>query len=264
MDKYQAQVQANDLRLNRLATRPFAAYISAAFAGFFIAMGFLFSLYTRIHFGDSPFTNLIASMTFPIGLLLVVFAGSDLFTGMVVGISFSAFQRRDSALKLLRLTVMAWVMNFVGAGIFAVITYFSRTGGSSMDSLILKVLSGKVSLGVNEMIFRAILCNIFVCLTIWVLGGLKNEVSKILLSLAFIAAFVYLGLEHVVANMFIISYSFFFKAAEQVSLIGNAIAITDILRSLFFVTLGNVIGGAIFVALPYHLIWGKEFKAENK
>lgn len=259
MDKYQKQLAANMARVKRLRENPLGFYVSAALAGFYIGLGFLLSQYAKSALAGHPMGALVAALLFPVGLVMVIFAGSDLFTGIVLSISLDRFQKQNSRLAGLKLGLAAWLGNFIGSFILAVLLYFSRTGGTALDETILNSVSAKASLTIPEMIFRGILCNIFVCLAIWIAYALQSEGAKIAICYALISAFVFLGFEHVVANMFIFSYALL-KSGAQVALIGQTIPLISLLKSLLFVTIGNIIGGALFVATPYHLIMRREIK----
>ncbi|MDO5733662.1 MAG: formate/nitrite transporter family protein [Eubacteriales bacterium] len=251
---YQNQLKASAAKTRNFTQRRLAFSISAALAGFYIGLGFLFNQYIKLQMAGSAAAGLVSAVCFSIGLLLVIFAGADLFTGMVMTLSFGMMSRQDKQLKLVAVAAWAWLFNFVGSALLAVIFRFTKVGGAALDAQILHTVSAKLSLSIPEMISRGILCNVFVCLAVWVVSGLSSEGNKSFMSVALVAAFVALSFEHVVANMTIFTYAALFSKLERINLGVGPISLVAGLKSLFWVTVGNILGGWLFVALPYQII----------
>lgn len=211
-------------------------------AGAFIAFGALFFLVvlTGADAASGP-VRLLAGLAFSLGLILVIIGGAELFTGNA-------------------LLVMAWVDGQVTGPAVArnwVIVYCANLGGA-LGILMLVWLAGldhgqlgitaadlavrKVRLPPHELLGRAILCNILVCLAVWLSFAARDAGGKLLVIILPVAAFVALGFEHSIANMFLLPLGW---------LAGAPISPADIATNLFWVTLGNMIGGGGGVALSY-------------
>lgn len=252
---YKAQILASDAKLTNFKTRPVGYAAASALAGFFIGLGFLFSQMVKMQLADSPVAigPLASSFVFALGLVLVFFAGAELFTGNNLAFGLALFEKRHKTIHIVQVLAYAWVFNLLGSLILALVFRVTHAGGAAMDAQVLSTVISKIDLTIPEMITRGILCNIFVCLAVWGAGAFTNEAAKTTFAIFNVAAFVLLGLEHCVANMTIFSYALLFSQADQMALVGRTIGLGGILNNLLWVTIGNLIGGIIFVALPYYL-----------
>ena len=232
--------------------------ILAILAGSFIALGAVF--YTlaltdsQLGFGPS---RLVGGAAFSLGLILVVVGGAELFTGNNLFVMAWA-DRKISSRQLLRSWAIVFFGNFVGALGIAVLVVLSGTfslsdGGVGQTAV--SMAQAKLELTLTEAFFRGILCNILVCLAVWLCYAARSVTDKIFAIILPIAAFVGLGFEHSVANMYVI----------PVAMISGGI---DLQLGAFFlnlavVTAGNIVGGGGFVALVYWLVYLAP-KAGNK
>lgn len=188
---------------------------------------------------------------FPIGLMLVVLTGAELFTGNNMFLVVSVLEKRSTLKELLRNWIIVFFANFAGAllivGILAGGHFFAD--GSTVTAMGAKALAigeAKTGLSFSSAFFRSIACNWLVCLAVWLASAAKDVVGKIFGCFFPIMAFVLSGFEHSVANMF------FIPAAMTVP--GSTITVADfLLGNLLPVTLGNIIGGGVFVGM---LFWG--------
>lgn len=220
----------------------FKSLLNAIMAGFYIGIGMVLLIYINANF-PSPYSKLLSSLMFPLALTVVVYTGADLFTGNVLLHCISFLDGKLSKANTIKLLCLSYLGNFIGAIIISILVYLSL---SSKDPFLVKAIeisATKSSYAIINLIFKGILCNILVCLAILLVNVAKDEVSKIILIFLTIAPFVLLGYEHSVANMTIFSLAF----------IINKFSLALILKNLFFVTLGNIIGG-FFLALAYYLI----------
>ncbi len=224
--------------------------VLALLAGAFIAFGAMF--YTMVVTGSTlglgP-TRLLGGMAFSLGLILVVVGGAELFTGNNL-IVMAWADRRVSTRALLRNWFLVYLGNFAGALGTAVAMELSGalsiSGGATAQTAA-AIAQAKVELGFVEAFFRALLCNALVCLAVWLSFAARRISGKVLAILFPITAFVTLGFEHSVANMYLIPIAML-QGAEAVTLAG-------FLNNLVPVTLGNVVGGSCFVALVYWIIY---------
>ncbi len=252
---YKAQILASDAKLTNFKTRPIGYAASAALAGFFIGLGFLFSQMIKMQLADSPVNigPLASALMFAVGLVLVFFAGAELFTGNNLPFGLALFEKRHKPLHVIQVLAYGWLFNLVGSLILALVFRLTRAGGAAMDAQVLATVAGKIDLTIPEMLTRAILCNVFVCLAVWGAGAIANEAAKLTFAVLNVGAFVLMGLEHCVANMTIFSYALLFSQSDQMALIGRTVSASGMINNLLWVTIGNLIGGIIFVALPYYL-----------
>ncbi|SCA55986.1 putative formate transporter 1 (Formate channel 1) [Candidatus Terasakiella magnetica] len=223
-------------------------------AGAFISFGAMF--YTVVVTGSSlgfGLTKLIGGLSFCLGLILVVVGGAELFTGNVLIVMGWAHKKVTSA-QLLRNWIIVYIGNFIGAVLMAFLVYQSSillAADGEVAQTAIKIGAGKVSLGADELFVRGILCNALVCLAIWLCFAAHSVTDKILAILFPITAFVALGFEHSIANMYFIPLAMM-QAGETV--ISN-LDVAGLLRNLFFVTAGNIVGGGVFVALSYYFVY---------
>lgn len=219
--------------------------ILAALAGAFIALGA--AAFTAAMTGIDPIGphRLIGGLIFSLGLILVVLAGAELFTGNVLMV-IACLDGKIGAMSLLRNWGVVYVGNFIGSALIAVLMWLTGLYEGGFGESAEKVALTKLDLSVTEAFARGVLCNILVCLAVWLSFGARQASGKVLVILWPISAFVLLGFEHSVANMFFFPQAVF--AGAEISLSGAA-------ANLIWVTFGNIIGGAGGVALAYKLAY---------
>lgn len=217
-------------------------FVLAILAGAFI--GFGAAAYTAVMTGaDASFgpSRLLGGLVFSLGLILVIVGGAELFTGNALMI-MAAVERKITLRRMLRSWGIVYLGNFVGAAGLAVVFGFSGLLEGAMGATATAIPEIKASLLPMEAFIRGALCNMLVCLAIWLTFAARSAAGKILGILWPISAFVLLGLEHSVANMY------FF---HQGWMVGSNVTISDALSNLVWVSLGNIAGGAGGVALAY-------------
>ena len=193
---------------------------------------------------------------FPVGLIIVVLAGSELFTGNVMFMTLGVLDGNATVGGLAKNWVISWIFNFVGALFVAYVLAFM--GGivpadptNAIAAKAIAVSEGKVKLDFLTAMIRGIGCNWLVCLAVWLANASDDIIGKIVGIWFPIMAFVCIGFEHSVANMFFIPLGMFL-GAEGVNW-G-----TIIINNLIPVTIGNIIGGAVFVACIYWFTYLKD------
>ena len=226
----------------------------AVLAGAFIAFGAMF--YTLAMTGNEMAygpARLIGGAAFSLGLVLVVVAGAELFTGNNL-IVMAWADRRITTLALLRNWGLVYLGNFVGAVATAVMVHWSGVmdaNGGAVGRTAIAIAEGKLTLPSAEAFVRGVLCNTLVCLAIWLCFAAHSVSGKILAILFPISAFVALGFEHSVANMYLIPIGLLLSASET-----TVTMLAAFVETLFAVTLGNIVGGSVLVALVYWIIYG--------
>lgn len=243
--------------------------VLALLAGIFIAFGALF--YTLvIHDSNTSygFTRLLGGIVFCLGLVLVIVAGAELFTGNNL-IMMAYMNRKITFGKLARNWVIVFAGNFLGSLAIVILVYFSGHWGMhnyAVGGKALLIALGKVQIPFGEALVRGILCNILVCLAVWLCFSCRNVADKVLAIIFPIAAFVALGFEHCVANMFFIPAGLILKYMPEVveaasTAIGRSVSVDNLTwgtlftKNLIPVTLGNIIGGAVIIALIYWFLY---------
>ncbi|OGO18221.1 MAG: formate transporter FocA [Chloroflexi bacterium RBG_16_48_8] len=234
----------------------------AILAGAFIALGAIFA--TTVAAGTSgvwPFgvSKLISGVVFCLGLILVIVGGAELFTGNNL-IVMAWASGKVSTKGLLQNWVIVYLGNFIGSLGTAMLVFLSKQytfGGGSIGATALQIANGKLHLGFLQAIALGILCNILVCLAVWLTFSARSTVDKIMAILFPISAFVAAGFEHSVANMYFIPMGLLMKLFDPSFVNQTSLELSQLTWSNFFinnllpVTVGNIIGGSIFVAAVY-------------
>jgi formate/nitrite transporter len=219
----------------------------AVLAGAFIGLGGV--AYTMVMTGADPAfgpARFLGGIVFSLGLILVVVGGAELFTGNAL-IIMAAVDRLVTPAEVFQNWMVVYAGNFVGAvGIATAIALSGILDGPAGITAI-NIAQAKAEIGWIEALFRGALCNVLVCLAVWLSLAARTATGKILAIIWPIASFVLLGLEHSVANMYLIPQGIFAGATVQ----AGAFA-----QNMVFVTIGNIIGGAGGVALAYRLAYG--------
>lgn len=213
-------------------------------AGMFIALGGAASSMVTIMGEGMPFLQikLVGSLIFTIGIISVIVAGGELFTGNIL-MSIAVFSDDLTWKKVFSNWVKVWFFNLIGAVLFAWLVtatkIFSVNGVEHFTELALN----KANLSLSTAFIKGIACNIIVSLSVWTATAGKDGISKFYLSAFPIAIFVLLGFEHCVANMYYFPQALF---------LGADIPMTAVISRLLIVTLGNIVGGLV-VSIPYYL-----------
>lgn len=223
-------------------------------AGGFIGLGALFA---TIVFSDGSLSfaisRLLGGLVFSLGLILVVVAGAELFTGNNL-LVMAWVARRISTAKLLENLVVVLLANFIGAAGLAWLVSLSghaNMNGGALGRTAVAIATAKCALPFDEAFFKGVLCNLLVCLAVWLALAGRTVTDKILAIIFPIAAFVAAGFEHSVANMYFIPLGLLLSDGSA----AGALSWAGFLHNLLPVTLGNLVGGAGMVGLVYWVIY---------
>ncbi|MDO4745246.1 MAG: formate/nitrite transporter family protein [Bacillota bacterium] len=243
-------------------------FLLAILAGAYIAIGGFASTMASYNLIADPGTfglgKLVAGCVFPVGLMMVVLCGGELFTGncmMVIGVA----DKKIKVANMLRNWVIVYLGNFVGAMIVVLfVTYSGQLDSSEglLGAITVKMAVGKVNLDFGRAVVLGIMCNWLVCLAVWMATGAQATVSKIFAIFFIILPFIIGGFEHSVANMYFIPAGMIAATNDAyVQLLGLDISGLTIgafiVKNLIPVTIGNIIGGGVFVGMFYWLIHRK-------
>lgn len=226
-------------------------FVLAVLAGAFISLGALF--FTVVITGSSlgfGATRLLGGLSFCLGLVLVVIGGAELFTGNNL-LAMAWASRLISTREVLRnwlLVYLGNVLGCLGTVVLVVWADVASLGGGAVGETALSIASGKAQLGLGEAFARGILCNVLVCLAVWLAMGGHSVTDKLLAILLPISAFVTLGLEHSIANWFFLPFGLALDAQGSLSISAAA-------KNLAAVSAGNIVGGTLLVAGVYWLAY---------
>ncbi len=219
-------------------------FLLGIMAGIFIGLGGLGNIIATQTLDniDLGLAKLLGATVFPVGLMFVVIAGGELFTGNNL-MTLAVAKSKTTKLKLLRNWLLVYIANFIGALLLAILLYYSGIleGNSAIKAI--SIAESKVNIVFYQAFIRGRLCNIIVTLAVWMATGAQDIISKIFACWFPIMLFVLCGFEHSVANMFFIPMGM---------MLGANISILELILNLTFVTLGNLLGGAVFVPLMYY------------
>ena len=240
-------------------------------AGFFIGIGAEASSLAMHGISNVGLARTVAGAVFPIGLMLIVLLGGELFTGNCL-ISMAVYDKKAKLKGMIRNLIIVYISNFIGAALMAWMINncgqlnFSDGGAGAFT---IKVALGKVGIDPMQAIVSGILCNVLVCLAIFMAATAKDVAGKCIAIFFPIFVFVISGFEHCVANMYYIPAGIFaahnpLYAAKATELYGitveqlSGINFGTMFSNLIPVTIGNIIGGMVFVGLLYWYLYRKK------
>jgi formate transporter len=238
-------------------------------AGGFIGLGAMFS---TLVLSDTSLSfaimRVLSGVAFSLGLILVVVAGAELFTGNNL-LVMATVAGRIPASKFLQNLLVIYAANFVGAVGLAGLVALSghpQMGGSALGQTALSIAAAKCALPFLEAFVKGVLCNVLVCLAVWLAMAGRTVADKVLAIVFPVAAFVACGFEHSVANMYFIPLGVFLR--EQAIAVStanlHALSWSGLAHNLLPVTLGNLVGGAGMVGLVYWVIYRRNASGSPK
>jgi formate transporter len=262
--------KAADVGATKARLDAFRTLTLGVLAGAFIALGAAFATTTAAGAADAlPFgvTRLLMGIVFSLGLILVVVAGAELFTGNNL-IVMAWAERRISARRLLRNWSLVYTGNLAGALGTVAVLYVARQyefGDGAVGTTALRIAESKSDLGFGQAVALGALCNALVCLAVWLCYSARSVTDKVLAIIFPISAFVALGFEHSVANMFFLPMGvlirehapagYWAQAGVSPAQFPDVTWVDAIVRNLLPVTIGNVIGGSVMVGLVYWAVY---------
>jgi formate/nitrite transporter len=226
-------------------------------AGAFIGLGGLFFVIVKSDASLSfAVSQLLGGFVFCLGLILVVIAGAELFTGNNL-LAMAWADKQITSQEVLRNWLWVCAANFVGTSGMALLVYLSghtHMNGGAIGATVLKIALNKQNLVWHEAFFRGVLCNVLVCMAVWMAMAGRSVIDKVIAIVFPITAFVAAGFEHSIANMYFMQLALVIQYFEPATA-GNALSVAGMFGNLVPVILGNLVGGSIFVGLVYHLIY---------
>ena len=247
-------------------------FLLAILAGVYIGFGCEISTlaaHDGVKFFGFGATKVLAGAVFSVGLMLVVITGGELFTGNVLIVG-SVLDRKISGKELLKNWGLVYCANFIGSILLATIVFYSNSWQQNnylVGAYALNIGVAKTNLPFLEAFAKGILCNWLVCLAIWMSAASKHVIGKIFAIFFPIMAFVALGYEHCIANMFFIPKAIMLTTQPEVVKAAHVslaqlknLNATGLINNLIPVTLGNIVSAALFIAFFY---WAAFLKNES-
>jgi len=227
-------------------------------AGAFIGLGALYYVLIKsdasLGFATS---QLLGGLAFSLGLILVIVAGAELFTGNNL-LAMAWADGKISTFQLLRNWTIVCGANFIGAVGLALLVFLSghtdMNNGAVADQYV-RIAAAKCAMPFWTAFFKGVLCNVLVCLAVWMALAGRSVIDKVVAIVFPISAFVAAGFEHSIANMYIIPVAMLLKAFGNYGSNADAITWLGFFGNLVPVILGNIVGGSVLVALVYRTIY---------
>lgn len=228
-------------------------------AGAFIGLGSMLFLIVRADPGlGFAASQLVGGFVFSLGLLMVVVAGAELFTGNNLLVLAWA-EHRITAAQVTRNWIVVCAANFAGAAGLALLVYLSGHAGlgdGAIGRTAVRIALAKQALPWQEAFLRGVLCNVLVCMAVWMAMAGRSVVDRAVAVFFPITAFVAAGFEHSVANMYLMPFAMLVQSSGTPLAAGGAVTLGGMAINLAIVIAGNLVGGSVLVGFTYHFIYG--------
>ena len=242
--EFEAAAQAAAAKSALLKKNPAGYFILAMLAGMYVGFGVLLAFTTGGLMGSTPGAKLVMGMMFSSALSLVVFAGSELFTGNNFVMTAGVLKKKATLSESIRLWVICYLGNAAGSLLLALLYYMTGLGNGAAGESMASAAAAKMAAGPIQLIVRGMLCNMLVCAAVWCGYRCKSESGKLIMIFWAITVFFTAGFEHSVANMTLLP-------TALLNPCGQAVSIGGLFYNLLFVTIGNMIGGIVLFTIPY-------------
>lgn len=248
-----AEKKASFLRGNKLGY-----FLASALAGAYVGFGIILIFSIGASLATSPARGAVMGASFGIALALVIFAGAELFTGNNLVMTCGLWKGKTTVKDLLSVWGLSWIGNLAGSVGLAALLHFSQAPLTKGAAFVGTVAAAKMTGSFVSLFFKAVLCNWLVCLAVWSAARAKSESGKLIMISWCLFAFITSGYEHSVANMTLLTVAMFESAGTA------GVTWSGWLHNVSIVTLGNVVGGSLAVAVPYLLASRDTKKTESK
>ena len=234
-------------------------------AGAFIGLGAMFFTLVK---SDATLGfalgSVLGGLVFSLGLLLVVVAGAELFTGNNL-LAMAWADGKISSMEVLRHWILVCLANFVGAAGLALLVFASghvELNGGAIGQQVIKIALAKQSLSFTQAFFRGMLCNVLVCMAVWMAMAGRSVTDKMVAIVLPVSAFVAAGFEHSIANMYLMPLAMLIQNFGPTSSSAVPVTWAGMAANLVPVIAGNLVGGSVLVGLTYHVVYrrGKSLK----
>lgn len=220
--------------------------LASAFIGFGVLVAFATG--NRFDVVQSPAAAPLAALTFGAAIIMIGYAGGDLFTGNTFYFTFATLRGKTTWADSIKVWITSYLGNLIGAILFAALIWASGLlRGPNTNDMLIHLVEKKMHVATFELFFRAILCNWLVCMAFFIPMALKGDMAKIFAMIFLVYCFFIAGLEHCIANLSSFSIVLMNDHPDTITF-GGAI------HNLIPVTIGNLIGGGIFMGLVYYIL----------
>lgn len=252
-EEFNKVASAAKAKVELLKTNKLGYFISSMLAGIYVGLGIMliFTIGGLLSSVNSPATKIVMGLSFGVALSLVIFAGSELFTGNNFIMAVGSLNKTVSWLDTIKVWIVSFIGNLTGSILAGSLFFMAGLASGPVGEFIAKTSATKMSLPASDLFFRGILCNMLVCLAVWCSFKCKEETSKLIMIFWCLFVFITAGFEHSVANMTLLTIGLLSPAGAAVSIGGYA-------YNIIMVTLGNMVGGIVFMAIPYYIISRKK------
>ena len=243
-EDFEAAANAAAAKHSFLKENPFGYFLLSLLAGMYVGFGVLLAFTVGGLLSGSPATKLAMGASFGVALSLVVMAGAELFTGNNLVMTAGMLKKKTTFRDAIVLWIVCWLGNAVGGVLLAVLYHLTELSNGPVGEFMATSALAKMTASPMALLSRGILCNMLVCIAVWCGFRCKTESGKLIMIFWCLFAFITTGFEHSVANMTLLTIALINPA-------GTAVSVSGWLYNLGLVTLGNMIGGILFVAVPY-------------
>lgn len=240
----------------RLGTLPLL--MLGVLAGAFIGLGAMFFVLVK---SDATLGyaagQVLGGVVFSLGLVLVVVAGAELFTGNNL-LAMAWADGKITTGEVLRNWVLVGLANLAGAAGLAVLVFVSghaELNGGAIGRTVVKIALAKQDLSFLQAFSRGVLCNVLVCMAVWMAMAGRSVVDKAVAIVFPVSAFVAAGFEHSIANMYFIPLAMLLQGADGIGATAGAITWAGFFNNMVPVIMGNILGGSVLVGLVYYVIY---------
>lgn len=240
-------VKSAEVKSSLLSKNPLGYFIASMLAGAYVGFGVLLIFTIGGMLTGAPYVKVVMGASFGIALSLVIIAGAELFTGNNMIMTFGWLNRKVTWQETLKLWIVCFIGNLVGAILLSILFWQAGLSNGAVMNFIVAASKAKMELGAWQIFVRGILCNMLVCLAIWSSFRCKSDSGKLIMIFWCLFAFITTGFEHSIANMTLLTVGLLSSSDAAVNLGGY-------IHNLTFATLGNMVGGIFFIALPYYMI----------
>lgn len=245
-EEFESAANAALSKSSLLKRNPTGYFLLSVLAGMYIGFGILLINTIGGVLGGAFCTKIVMGVSFGIALSLVVMAGAELFTGNNFVMSAGIAKRTVSISDAVILWIVCYFGNLAGSVLLAWLFHLAKLDAGAVGEFIAISAAGKMNQAFIALFSKGILCNILVCLATWCGFRCKSESGKLIMVFWCLFAFITTGFEHSVANMTLLAVALFQSFGQAISFGGFA-------YNLFAVTLGNMVGGIVFVMIPYYV-----------
>ena len=242
-------IGAGQAKVRLLKTNKVGYFISSMLAGAYVGLGILliFTIGGFLSNAGSPATKIVMGLSFGVALSLVVFAGSELFTGNNFVMASASLSGQVPWEDTVKVWLMCFAGNLAGSILTGYMFYLTGLASGPVGEFIGATSQAKMSVPFLPLFVRGVFCNILVCLAVWSTFRCKEETAKLIMIFWCLFTFITAGFEHSVANMTLLTIGILAPNGADVSIVGY-------IYNIGVVTLGNMVGGIVFLAVPYYII----------